>query len=147
MNEIIISSITINDRQDYEEVYALREEILRRPIGLSLKDEDLSGDALDTIVIAKSEGTLIGCLMIHPGNNAHTLKLRQMGVAESWQRKGIGQLLVNAAEKLCWEKAEKIVLHARITAEAFYEKLGYKTVSDVFSEVGIPHVVMEKTKP
>jgi predicted GNAT family N-acyltransferase len=147
MNEITISSVTINDRQDYGEVYGLREEVLRKPIGLSLKDEDLSGDALDTIVVARSAGALIGCVMIHPSVDARILKLRQMAVAESWQRKGIGQLLVSAAEKLCWEKADKIILHARITAQPFYKKLGYTTVSDVFTEVGIPHVVMEKTKP
>ncbi len=30
--------------------------------------------------------------------------------------------------------------------EDFYKRLNYTTTSDVFTEVGIPHVVMEKTR-
>lgn len=148
MDGISISQITIDDRPAYEEVYQLREEILRRPIGLSLKDEDLSGDALDQIVTAKKGGELAGCVMIHPADSPGVLKLRQMAVAEKWQRRGIGQVLVGAAEEACRNMgATKIVLHARVTAQGFYEKLGYKVVSGIFTEVGIPHVVMEKAIP
>lgn len=147
MDSIVTSQITISDKQQYEEVYELREEILRKPIGLSLKDEDLSGDALDKIIIARSGNELVGCVMIHPASEQDVLKLRQMAVADTWQRKGIGQVLVKAAEKTCWEAgARKIVLHARITAQGFYEKLGYATVSGIFTEVDIPHVIMEKQK-
>ena len=35
-------------------------------------------------------------------------------------------------------------MHARETAVGFYEKLGYKVVGDKFTEVTIPHYVMEK---
>ena len=144
MNNIVTRTISIHD-EDYHKVFDLREEILRKPIGLSLKDEDLSGDALDIIVIAEDNDDIIGCVMIHPADNAEVLKLRQMAVAGNWQGKGIGNMLMKAAEQQCLEKgAKKIVLHARITAQTFYEKLGYAVVSGVFTEVGIPHVVMEK---
>ena len=35
-------------------------------------------------------------------------------------------------------------MHARMTAVGFYAKLGYTRVGDGFTEVGIPHVKMEK---
>jgi len=38
----------------------------------------------------------------------------------------------------------KVKLHGQIQAKEFYEKMGYKTVSDVFMEENIPHVVMVK---
>jgi predicted GNAT family N-acyltransferase len=146
MGNIQIIQVKVTDK-DYQKVYDLREEILRKPIGLSLKDEDLSGDALDHILIAKTGKELIGCVMLHPTEREDKVKLRQMAVAESWQGKGIGRLLVEAAEHHCRRLGiNKIVLHARITAEQFYSKLGYKTVSEEFTEVGIPHVIMEKNQ-
>lgn len=39
----------------------------------------------------------------------------------------------------------KIVMDAKYEAAGFYEKCGYRRVSDVFIEAGIPHVRMEKT--
>lgn len=147
MNDILIKRVSLQDK-DYQQVYNLREEILRKPIGLSLENEDLSGDALDTIFCAMHNGIVIGCLMLHPADSAEQIKFRQMAVAADWQGKGIGQLLIDAAEKHTWETGQShIVLHARVTAQAFYEKLGYKVTSSVFTEVGIPHVVMEKLKP
>ncbi|MBB6446892.1 putative GNAT family N-acyltransferase [Bacillus benzoevorans] len=32
-------------------------------------------------------------------------------------------------------------------AEGFYEKLGYRTASDVFMDAGIPHILMVKELP
>ena len=38
---------------------------------------------------------------------------------------------------------EKITIHAQRHAEGFYEKLGFKTVSEIFLEEGIEHITME----
>jgi GNAT superfamily N-acetyltransferase len=68
-----------------------------------------------------------------------------MAVYEEWQGQGIGKILVDAAEAYAKEKGYvSIILHARKVAEGFYKKLGYYTTSSEFTEVGIPHVVMEK---
>lgn len=147
MDEITIRQISL-DEPDYEQVYNLREEILRKPIGLSLKNEDLSNDAQDIILGAIQQGKVIGCLMIHPTEAGHKVKIRQMAVADDYQGKGLGRMLMTEAEQLVWKiNKTHIVLNARVTAQPFYEKLNYKTTSDVFTEVGIPHVVMEKTRP
>lgn len=144
MNNIIVKQISI-DHPDYLQVYELREEVLRKPIGLSLKDEDLSGDRLDIILAAYNNDKVVGCVMIHPTAEITVRKLRQMGVADSWRGKGVGKLLVTAAEGvLKLQGIKKIILHARITAEGFYKGLGYTITSDIFTEVGIPHVVMGK---
>jgi predicted GNAT family N-acyltransferase len=130
---------------EYEQVWQLREDILRRPIGLSLKDEDLSDDKEDVFFIAVRDDTLIGCLMLHH-ESEDIIKFRQMAVYPAWQGKGIGAMLMQAAEEWSAKKGYKtIVLHARVTAKDFYSKLGYAVISDVFTEVGIDHVVMEKT--
>jgi len=130
---------------EYQGVWDLREEVLRKPLGLSLKNEDLSDDALDIIIIAIDNNKVIGCLMLHPKDDT-IIKLRQMAVADTYQRKGIGNMLVEQAEKTARKHGYKeIILHAREVAIGFYKKLNYNIISDTFTEVNIPHVVMQKT--
>ena len=69
-----------------------------------------------------------------------------MAVGENWQGKGIGRELILFAEKFAKKKGIKqMVMNARKVAIGFYQKLGYKIVSDEFIEVTIPHVKMVKT--
>ena len=141
---IVINRILITDKK-YQEVYNLRETILRIPIGLSLKDENLSTDAQNTIFVAEDQDKIMGCVMLYPIADEDKIKLRQMAVYDEFQGKGIGRKLVEAAEQYAKEQGySAIILHARKVSEGFYKKLGYDTTSSEFTEVGIPHVVMEK---
>jgi predicted GNAT family N-acyltransferase len=143
MDGMSIQQVTV-DSPEYRQVYDLRETVLRVPIGLSLANEDLSGDKDDTILAAVENGTIAGCLMLqHKDDDA--IKFRQMAVTDKQQGKGIGNLLIAAGEKLSREKGyKKVILHARESASGFYLKAGYEITSGLFSEVGIPHYVMEK---
>ncbi|MBN9483085.1 MAG: GNAT family N-acetyltransferase [Bacteroidetes bacterium] len=141
---IVISRIPITDKR-YQQVYDLREEVLRKPIGLSLKNEDLTSDAINTIFIAEKDNKVIGCVMLYPIDDEEKIKLRQMAVDGDWQGRGVGRMLVEAAETYAKQQGySSIILHARSVSEGFYKKLGYYTTSSEFTEVGIPHVVMEK---
>lgn len=143
---MIIRIVTANDAE-YGHVWQLREAVLRQPIGLSLKNEDLSGEVNETTFAAIDEGRVVGCLMLKHVSDEE-IKFRQMAVAEGMQGKGVGRKLMEAAEVWAWENGyHKISLHARITAEGFYAGLGYAAIGDVFEEVGIPHILMEKRKP
>jgi len=143
MNNIIIKEINAH-APEYREVWQLREDVLRKPLGLSLKDEDLSADFEDIILIALGDNNVVGCVMLHPLHDG-IIKLRQMAVAELLQQKGVGRLLVQAAETTAKKQGYiKIELHAREIAIGFYEKLGYDITSELFMEVNIPHKKMEK---
>jgi predicted GNAT family N-acyltransferase len=140
---IYIIPIRIQDPL-YVQVYNLREEILRKPLGLSLKNEDLSNDAKDMIFIALHNGQVIACLMLHT-INLQVIKLRQMAVAEAWQGKGIGKRLVQHAEHYCKLAGYmQIELHARKHALPFYQNSGYTIQGGMFTEVNIPHFKMMK---
>ena len=144
MEEIQIRELKPSE-PDYEQVLALRNELLRKPIGLSLYDEDLTGDAADVTLCALHQNNVIGCLMLQWAGGGAEVKLRQMAIAAAWQAKGIGRKLMLAAEDYCRNKGiARIVLHARVTAIPFYEKLGYSVMSGEFTEVGIAHKKMEK---
>ena len=58
---------------------------------------------------------------------------------------GLGRRLMESALPVIKAKfaCDKISFHAQKHAEGFYLKLGFKTVSDVFMEEGIPHVLMK----
>jgi N-acetylglutamate synthase-like GNAT family acetyltransferase len=145
MDNISISRINYSSPR-YQEVWDLREEILRKPLGLSLKNDDMSRDLVDDIFFAENNGTIIGCLLMHRLNDDE-VQLRAMAVYNEWQGKGIGRLLVEAAERFAWKKGYKtVVLHARKVAMGFYESMDYTVVGDEFVEVGIPHYHMEKQK-
>jgi predicted GNAT family N-acyltransferase len=143
MEGIIISQIS-SAHPKYGAVLELREEVLRRPLGRSLKNEDLSRDHIDTIFIAEYDDKVIGCVLLHHLDQVR-LQLRAMAVYNEWRGKGIGRLLVTAAEEFAVQKSyEAIILHARKVALGFYTTLGYNITSDEFVEVGIPHYIMEK---
>lgn len=143
MKELIIEEISVIDKA-YDDLVTFRNELLRKPLGLNLLDEDLSEDANDIILIAVLLNKIVGCVMLQPKKEKE-IKLRQMAVAEALQGKGIGKLLVENAELTAKENGfKKIILHARITAKGFYESLGYVPIGEVFTEVTIPHIKMEK---
>ncbi len=143
MDKVEISNIRYSSPK-YKGVWDLREEVLRRPLGLSLKNDDLSRDHHDDIFIAESNNKVIACLLLHQLED-NCVQLRAMAVYDEWQGKGIGKLLVQSAEKFCRESGyRKIILHARKVALGFYSGMGYTVCSDEFVEVGIPHFIMEK---
>lgn len=67
----------------------------------------------------------------------------RVAVAKDWRGSGIGAMLMKAAI----EKAEQAgllrqFLTAQVHATSFYERLGFRVVSEEFLEAGIPHVDM-----
>ncbi|GIQ79952.1 hypothetical protein KIPB_005955 [Kipferlia bialata] len=128
---------------EYIEALALRDAALRVPLGLSIKDDDLSDEVNQRHFAMRQVGSpaLIGCLSAVPYEGA--VKLRQMAIADGFRRQGLGSLLVTRVEALL-KGEERIIVHAREYALGFYTQLGYHTVGDRFVEVGIPHFRMEK---
>jgi predicted GNAT family N-acyltransferase len=143
MNDITISIINSSSPK-YQPVFDLRDDILRKPLGMSLKDEDTSRDHKNIIFIAEYNDKIIGCVLLEP-KDFETAQLRAMAVYNEWQGKGIGRMLVQALEDYAWKNNyKKIILHARKVIHPFYLSMNYKIVGDEFKEVGIPHFHMEK---
>ena len=122
----------------------LREAILRRPLGLALTEEEIADDAGRRHFCAMADGAVIGSLSLKP-LGPHTLQLRQMAVAGDRQREGIGARLLAYAED--WARRSGygvIILNARIGADGFYSRLGYRCEGETFDENTIPHIRMTK---
>lgn len=122
----------------------LRDAVLRKPLGLEFDPEDLKKEKNQVHIIAGNGQRIIGCLLLMH-DSGKPVKMRQVAVHPQFQGTGIGAGMVQIAETWCIENGyKKMELHARETAIPFYLKLGYHTKGAVFTEVGIPHMTMEK---
>lgn len=130
--------------REYQQMVQLRNDILRRPLGLQFTSEELENEKEEILIGAFEEEKMLGCCMLikmEPGS----VRLRQMAVLNNLQGKGIGRALMQFAENIARDRGfQKITMHARKTAVGFYEKLGYRVCGQEFEEVTIPHYVMEK---
>ena len=130
--------------KEYQQMIDLRNDILRKPLGLSFNKEELDREKEDILIGAFDDERILACCLLTKMDNS-TCKLRQMAVQNSQQGKGIGATMMNFAENVARDRGFRIMaMHARKTAAGFYEKLGYKVASDEFQEVTIPHYVMQK---
>jgi predicted GNAT family N-acyltransferase len=130
--------------KEYQQMVNLRNEILRKPLGLSFSAEDLEREKEDILMGAFEDDRLLGCCLLTRIDDG-TVRLRQMAVPNGMQGKGVGRALMIFAENIARDLGyKKLCMHARKTATGFYEKLGYAVSGDEFMEVTIPHYIMEK---
>jgi predicted GNAT family N-acyltransferase len=129
---------------EYRQMVKLREDILRKPLGLSLSPDELENEKDNMLIGAFEDEDMLGCCMLVE-ESPDTVRLRQMAVLNDLQGKGIGRALMNFAENLARDRGyKKLSMHARKNVVGFYEKMGYKVHGDEFEEVTIPHYVMIK---
>ncbi len=122
----------------------LRNNILRKPLGLSFSPEELEKEKDDILIGCYEDDKMEGCCLLTE-DGQKTVRLRQMAVSPVLQGKGIGRVMMNFAENIARDRGyRKICMHARKNALGFYEKLGYAKVGNEFLEVTIPHYKMEK---
>jgi GNAT superfamily N-acetyltransferase len=129
----------------YTAARRLRWEVLRRPLGMPPGSEENPREAACRHLVAVEGGSVIACLIFDPCE-PEAGRLMQMAVDPTWQRQGVGRRLVQALEQAAREEGRcRIWLHARESALVFYERLGYRAVGPVFTEVGLRHRRLEKT--
>ena len=129
---------------EYMQMVELRNEVLRKPLGLTFSHDELGREKEDILIGAFEEEKMLGCCLLTKIDSKN-VRLRQMAVQNSVQGKGIGATMMNYAENVARDTGyKKMVMHARKTAIGFYEKLGYKLTGKEFVEITIPHFIMEK---
>lgn len=129
---------------EYQQMVKLRNEMLRKPLGLHFENDELEREKDDVLMGAFEDGKILGCCLLTKVDDK-TMRLRQMAVPNSLQGKGIGRALMIFAENIARDLGYKtLIMHARKTAVGFYQKLGYTIDGDEFVEVTIPHFEMVK---
>lgn len=129
---------------EYRLMIKLRDDLLRKPLGLIFTDDELEKEKENMLIGAFDDDDILGCCMLVE-QDPTTVRLRQMAVLNDLQGKGIGKALTIFAENIARDHGYKIMnMHARKNVVGFYEKMGYKVIGDEFIEITIPHCVMEK---
>jgi ribosomal protein S18 acetylase RimI-like enzyme len=128
----------------YDSLVELRREVLRRPLGLDFTAAQLAVEGGQLHLGAWDGERAVGCLALLMGG-AREARMRQVAVAPDARGRGIGRLLVAESEAEARRRgAARMTLHARQSAVAFYERLGYRVEGEPFAEVGLPHRSMTK---
>ncbi len=128
---------------EYKAAVKLREEILRKPLGLTFLSEELEAEK-EHIQIAGFQGdeVISTAVLITEGKD---YKMQRVVVKQGLQDSGIGSKMM----KFCEDYARKqgigsIYCHARDSAVNFYLKNNWVAEGDYFDEDTIPHLKMRK---
>jgi len=140
---IIYRQISTHDRE-YSQEKELRNRVLRTPLGLHLSEQDVRGEDEQVHLVAMDDrGRVIGCVLV--AFSESVAKVRQLAIDDDYRGQGIGTGLMKRAELAVLARNVRMVtLHGRLTARGFFEKQGYTAISEVFPEVTIPHITMQK---
>ncbi len=129
----------------YRDSLELRNRVMRIPLGRNLYEEDLTFERDAVMVGAYEAETLIGTgVMVRKGD---VFSLEFLCVDTACQRAGTGGQLLHWLEEYARKaQVDKITMHARTSAQGFYERHGYCATNEAFVHTGapVPHVIMEK---
>jgi predicted GNAT family N-acyltransferase len=129
-----------------DHAFAVRIAVFVDEQGIPREEEldELDADAVHCIAYADGAPVAAGRLVVMDGYG----KIGRMAVLASHRGTGLGAAVLSALEGAGTERGITVFrLSAQLTARGFYDRAGYVAVGDVYDEVGIPHVAMEKGTP
>ena len=131
---------------EYDEAVRLRDEILRKPLGRSITDDDLSAEIDQFHFGLYDAGRLLGTATLRPDGSGG-FQMRQVAVLARAQGQSVGLALVRHGEAFAKTRnATELFCHAREVARGFYERCGWEAYGEPYEEVGIPHVNMRSPR-
>jgi predicted GNAT family N-acyltransferase len=136
----VVIAGTARERDD---AFAVRIKVFVDEQGISRSEELDDFDASATHCVGYVDGSPVaaGRLLLFDGY----AKIGRMAVLASHRGSGLGALVLDALEREAVVRGVRhFKLSAQLHARGFYERCGYTAHSDVYDDVGIPHVDMEK---
>lgn len=134
------------NQQEWDKYYQLRWEILRMPWNQPVGSEkDNSEDSAIHFMAIDEHNKILGVCRLQKNSETEG-QIRFMAVSEKAQGKGIGKLLITAAEKKAKELGMNyIILQARENAVPFYQACNYSILEKTFLLFNsIQHYLMTK---
>jgi predicted GNAT family N-acyltransferase len=132
--------------EDLKAAFDIRVQVFVQEQGVPLEDELDQFDTLNGLckhILVHYNGKPVGTGRIRVVEGVG--KLERICILKPYRQLGLGKVIINALEELAEEMGlSQVKLHGQTQAEGFYQKLGYRTSSNIFMEDGIPHVLMLK---
>jgi predicted GNAT family N-acyltransferase len=137
MSEQIQQTTWQNDKELLSNIrYQVFVDEQKVPIELEIDDDDPLASHVLCLVDGQPVGTGRILLDGHIG---------RLAVLKAHRKQGYGNKILDHLELIAQEHGlTQVFLNAQVSAIPFYEKRGYKIISDVFDDAGIPHQTMQK---
>jgi len=132
--------------EELKAAFAIRKQVFVKEQGVPLEDEFDQFDTLNGlcqhILVHYNEQTVgTGRIRFIHGVG----KLERICILETYRKFGLGKIIIKTLEEIAKEQGvSQVKLHGQTQAKGFYQKLGYRTSSNIFMEDGIPHILMLK---
>lgn len=124
--------------KDNADLRRIRESVFIQEQGVTPEQEWDSDDATATHFLAYEGDFAIGTARLLADGC-----IGRMSVLKDWRGLHVGEKLLMTAVKEAERKGlTQQILTAQVHAAGFYERLGFKAISDEFLEAGIPHIDM-----
>lgn len=143
MDIVIVKTVS-----ELKQCLAIRDEVFVKEQGVPIELEHDSYDTLGACmhVLVRCNGKPAGTGRWIPYAERKA-KIQRLAVLPEFRGQGVGRFLMKELERQArLAGLSSCILDAQCHAEAFYNRLGYSTVSDQpFEDAGIMHVRMSKT--
>ncbi len=111
---------------EYLSAIKLRNDSLNRPSGLDLITHPPTHEKHVVHIVAMIKGDVVGTLFLDHTERDGVGQIKQVAVSSEYRGRKIGQYLMTYAENVAIQMGyQEVVLYARESAWAFYEKLHY----------------------
>ena len=132
------------DLPEYKETLQLRENVMRKPLGLLLSVEDVKDDNVRTHIGGYCNGVLI-CACSFKIIHRKIAHLYSVCVKQEFQNRGVGQQLMHFTEKYVkLHGAARLYVEGRKSAKNFYRKCGFSPCGSEYIDMNILHQDMRK---
>lgn len=142
---------TVENEGELFQALAIREIVFieEQSVPESLERDAEDANAFHVLAMqgkhAIGTGRLVVLSSAPGGEQGSWGRVGRMAVLQSNRKGGTGSLLLSALEAEAKKrKLDGILLHAQLSAMAFYERHGYEPHGAVFEEAGMPHLEMKK---
>jgi len=133
----------VRTQQEREDAFGVRIAVFVEEQQIPREEEldDLDETAVHCVGYLDGVAVAAGRLVVMDGYG----KIGRMAVLAQYRGKGLGGRVLEELER---EGAARGIrtfrLSAQLSARGFYDRRDYLAVGDVYDEVGIPHIAMEK---
>lgn len=137
-NELTVMEMYEIARSRFE-VFAMEQKIIQEPELDGIDNECYQVFYMD------NNRVVAYCRIVPAGVSYNNISLGRVLVLNDYRRKGLALIMIKEALKFIKEelKEDTVVLSGQVYAKGLYESVGFKIISDVYDEVGIPHVKMK----
>ncbi len=129
----------IETEDEYQQARVIREEVFIRGQNVPREIELDEYEDTATHILAVEDGQAVGTARWRYTEEG--VKLERFAVPEQHRGQGVGIALVEFTLQELWNE-EFIYLNAQEHVIAFYKKLNFEGVGDIFLEADIPHMKM-----